>query len=159
MSEFEVKKVRKSALVTLHGRLPIHMPCSERFSTSGFLGFSSSGSGLVPAPLLGGGSGLPFLRRRRAFLEGGSGLDMSTSISSTEALRLFDEGSSEALSGGRPSSEESGYFLFFSAVVLEWSCSLVNGGEGIAASVFVAGSSSDSATFLFLLDFPFSTLL
>src|SRR5580700_2967689 len=113
MSEFEVKKVRKSALVTLHGRLPIHMPCSERFSTSGLLGFFSSSSGLVSAPFLGGGSGLPFLRRRRAFFEGGSGLDISTSISPTEALRFLDEGSSKPLSG--PSSEDPGDFLFFSA--------------------------------------------
>src|ERR1700734_639841 len=109
MSVFVVKNVRRSALVTLHGRLPTHIPCSERFPTSGFFGFSSMGSGLVSAPFLGGESSLPFLRRRRAFFEGGSGLDMSISISSANALRF--------LAGGGFPPEESGDLLFFSALV------------------------------------------
>lgn len=91
-SEYSTKNLRRSSLDTLHGRLPIHTPCSDLFSTSDFF-FCSSGSGVDSAPDFDGGRGLPFLSRRRSFLEGGSGAVMSTSISSTDALRFFEGGS------------------------------------------------------------------
>ena len=93
-SEYSTRNLRRSSLDTLQGRLPIHTPCSDRFSTSAFFFFCSSGSGVVSAPDLEGGRVLPFLRRRRSFLEGGSGAVMSTSISSIkEVLRFFESGS------------------------------------------------------------------
>ncbi len=87
----------------LQGRLPIQMPYPERFAGAvGVLGSpSEAASGLVAMRLVleactfgapgsaVGGAVLLLLAFRRAFLEGGSGAEISTSISAVETSSRF----------------------------------------------------------------------
>lgn len=149
ISELSTKKVRSSVFDTCHGKLPIQIPCSDLFSTSDFLVCLISGSGLGSAPDLDGGRGLPFLRRRRAFLEGGSGAVMSTSISSTTVFRFFEGGVSEFSALGVTSGEVAGTRLL--------SGSATDG--GFSVSITSGSASVRASTFLFLLDLSFFDLV
>lgn len=87
-----VRKLRRSALVAVQGRLPIQMPYSERFGgAEGSAGTSSSDAEAVCKAIMlllsdlgPAGVALPLLALRRAFLEGGSGA--VTSISSSPVV-------------------------------------------------------------------------
>lgn len=113
-----VRKVRRSALVAVQGRLPIQIPCSERFDKAVCSCIPVSESRLGSVILEGLGAVLvegilPFLAFRSAFFEGGSGAVTSTSISSTAgSVRLrFLEGEEAKLGELDTSFSNSGAMM------------------------------------------------
>lgn len=90
-----MRKLRISSFVALHGKLPTHIPKSERFD-SGVGADPSIVDSCVVVTVFGVDSEgvgklefLVFLAFRRAFLDGGSGAETSTSISAAGLFSLF----------------------------------------------------------------------
>lgn len=120
-----VRKARKSSFVALHGRLPIQIPWSERFTgaVGGWGSSSEPESGLVVMRLVldawvfgapgseVAGAVLFFLALRRAFFEGGSGAETSTSSSAVGRSSRF-----RFLEG----DVEEGGVITAAAIAVEW---------------------------------------
>lgn len=97
MSVFVVTKLRTSALVADHGRLPTHIPYSERLRGAMFDNVSSFPDTLSAlgesCRALAATTDFPFRALRRAFFEGGSGALILISISSlleSTRFRFFE---------------------------------------------------------------------